>query len=61
MVHWGGPVRYIDTRNATPYIVLKKSEKSAILDEINKKLSEEELSQLFEYLKLREIVDIVFE
>lgn len=61
VAHWGGPVRYIDISRATPRIILSNNEKQSIINELNGKLSEEDLIKLFEYLELREIVDIDFE
>jgi hypothetical protein len=59
--NWGGPVKFIDTSRATPYIVLKQEEKFAIIKELNKKINENDLLKLFEFLKDREIVDIKFD
>jgi hypothetical protein len=61
VAHWGGPVKYIDISRATPRIILSHSEKKAIINELNNKLSEEDIVKLFDYLELREIVDIDFE
>lgn len=60
MAHWGGPVRYLDTSRATQKIVLKASEKKAIIDHLDNKITEEQLTSLFYYLQIREIVDIDF-
>ena len=47
MTHWGGPVRYLDTSRATQKIVLKASEKKAIIDHLDNKITEEQLTSLF--------------
>lgn len=60
MNHWGGPVTGIDLSKATPYIVVKESEKNAILYHLENKIDEKDLLNLFEFLKDREIVDIHF-
>lgn len=61
MAHWGGPVKLIDISRATPYILLKSSEKEQILSILNKNFSNEDLQILLEFLRDREIVDIRFE
>ena len=61
MAHWGGPVKLIDNSRATPYILLKSSEKQQILSILNKNFSNEDLQNLLEFLRDREIVDIRFE
>lgn len=61
MPHWGGPVRLMDLSRATPHIVLSSAEKRAIIQELDNKLSEEDLEKLFKYLEIREIVDIDFD
>jgi hypothetical protein len=61
VAHWGGPVKYIDVSRATPRIILNKNEKAAIINELDNKLSEQDLIKLFSYLELRDIVDIDFE
>lgn len=61
MPHWGGPVKLIDVSRATPRIVLSSREKKAILNELDNKIDEEDLIRLFQYLEIREIVDIDFD
>jgi hypothetical protein len=61
MAHWGGPVKLIDNSRATPYILLKSSERQQILSILNKNFSNEDLQNLLEFLRDREIVDIRFE
>jgi hypothetical protein len=61
MPHWGGPVKLIDLSRATPHIILSSAEKKAIIEELDNKLSEEDLGKLFRYLEIREIVDIDFD
>ena len=61
MPHWGGPVRLIDTSRATPRIVLSSRERDAIIKELNSKINHEDLIKLFDFLELREIVDIDFD
>jgi hypothetical protein len=58
--HWGGPVKYLDVTRSTPYIVVKNSEKKAMLDELQGKINNKELDNLFSFLRDREIVDISF-
>ena len=60
MIHWGGPVKYIDLSRATPYIVLNKKEKEAMIKELKYKVSEEDLINFFKFLEYREIVHIEF-
>lgn len=60
MIHWGGPVKYIDLSRATPYIVLNKKEKKAMIKELGYKISEKDLLRLFKFLEYREIVHIEF-
>jgi hypothetical protein len=60
MAHWGGPVKMIDLSRATPHIKIAKSESEQILREVNYKINHEDLVTLFEYLSVREIVDIDF-
>ena len=60
MTHWGGPVKYIDTSRATPFIVLENKELLAIISELENKVNEKDILLLFSFLRDREIVDIVF-
>ena len=61
MPHWGGPVRLIDTSRATPRIVLSARERDAMIKELDGKINHEDIIKLFEFLELREIVDIDFD
>jgi hypothetical protein len=59
--HWGGPVKYIDTSRATPRIVLTASERDAIIKHLDNRVSQEDIVNLFQFLEIREIVDIDFD
>lgn len=61
MPHWGGPVKLIDTSRATPRIVLFAREREAMIDELDGKITHEDLIKLFSFLEIREIVDIDFD
>lgn len=61
MVHWGGPVKLIDISRSTPRIVLFAKERDAMVKELEGRVSVEDILKLFEFLELREIVDIDFD